>query len=129
MEAGASGFLVKDAPAERLANATRRAAAGERVVDPELAVATLADGQSPFMERERGVLEAGANGSPVSEIAACPHLSEGTVRNDTRRRSARPARATGPRRFGSPARRAGSDTNRRGRRGARRLVVADRYVV
>lgn len=81
MEAGASGFLVKDAPADRLANAIRRAAAGQRVVDPELAVAALQEGESPFTAREREVLEAGANGSPVAEIAARLHLSEGTVRN------------------------------------------------
>ena len=81
MEAGAAGFLVKDAPAERLANAIRRAAAGERVVDPELAAAALADGESPLTPREREVLEAGADGSPVSEIAERLHLSEGTVRN------------------------------------------------
>jgi two-component system, NarL family, response regulator DesR len=81
MEAGAAGFLVKDAPAERLANAIRRAVAGERVVDPELAVAALADGESPFTIREREVLEAGASGSPISEIAERLHLSEGTVRN------------------------------------------------
>src|ERR671919_2461920 len=81
MEAGASGFLVKDAPAERLANAIRRTAAGERVVDPELAVAALADGESPFTPREREVLEASADGSPVSDISARLYLSEGTVRN------------------------------------------------
>jgi two-component system response regulator DesR len=81
MEAGASGFLVKDAPAERLANAIRRAATGERVVDPELAAAALADGESRFTRREREVLEAGAGGSPISEIAERLHLSEGTVRN------------------------------------------------
>jgi two-component system response regulator DesR len=90
MEAGAAGFLVKDAPAERLAKALRSAAAGERVVDPELAAAALADGESPFTPRERDVLEAGASGSPISEIAARLHLSylgaflaaaEGTGRN------------------------------------------------
>jgi two-component system, NarL family, response regulator DesR len=81
MEAGAAGFLVKDAPAERLANAIRRAATGERVVDPELAAAALAGGESPFTPREREVLEAGAAGAPVSEIAERLHLSEGTVRN------------------------------------------------
>ena len=81
IEAGAAGFLVKDAPAERLANAIRRAATGERVVDPELAAATLAAGESPFTPREREVLEAGAGGAPISEIAERLHLSEGTVRN------------------------------------------------
>ena len=81
MEAGAAGFLVKDAPAERLANAIRRAAGGERVVDPELAAAALAEGESPFTARESEVLSASADGSPIAEIAARLHLSEGTVRN------------------------------------------------
>ncbi len=81
LEAGARGFLVKDQPAERLANAIRHAAAGERVVNPELAIAALADADSPLTSREREVLEAGADGSPVSEISARLHLSEGTVRN------------------------------------------------
>jgi two-component system response regulator DesR len=81
MEAGAAGFLVKDAPAERLANAIRRAAGGERVVDPELAATALADGESPFTPREREVLEASSGGAPISEIAERVHLSEGTVRN------------------------------------------------
>src|SRR5215218_7307464 len=81
MEAGAAGFVVKDAPAKRVANSIRRAAGGERVVDPELAAAALAEGESPFTPREREVLEAGADGSPISEIAERLHLSEGTVRN------------------------------------------------
>jgi two-component system response regulator DesR len=81
MEAGARGFLVKDQPAERLANAIRRAAAGERVVDPELAIAALADAESPLTAREREALEASADGSPVTDISARLYLSEGTVRN------------------------------------------------
>ncbi|MGH2714936.1 MAG: response regulator [Thermoleophilaceae bacterium] len=81
MEAGAAGFLVKDAPSERLANAIRRAVTGERVVDPELAVAALADAESPFTPREREVLEASAGGAPILEIAERLYLSEGTVRN------------------------------------------------
>ena len=51
MEAGASGFVVKDAPAEQLADAVRRVARGERVVDPGLAAATLAGGASPLTGR------------------------------------------------------------------------------
>jgi two-component system response regulator DesR len=54
---------------------------GERIVDPELAAAALQDGESPITPREREVLEAGADGSPVSEIAWRLHLSEGTVRD------------------------------------------------
>jgi two-component system response regulator DesR len=81
MEAGAGGFLVKDAPAERLANAIRRSVTGEKVVDPELAAAALTEGESPFTPREREVLEASGDGSPIAELSERLHLSEGTVRN------------------------------------------------
>ncbi len=81
MEAGALGFVVKDAPPELLADAVRRVAAGERVVDPDLAVATLAGGQSPLTARERDVLVAARGGTTVADIAAKLFLSEGTVRN------------------------------------------------
>ncbi|MEU4672898.1 response regulator transcription factor [Amycolatopsis sp. NPDC023774] len=81
MEAGAVGFVVKDAPAETLADAIRRVVAGERVVDPALAVATLAAGESPLTARERDVLIAARSGASVAEIAATLYLSEGTVRN------------------------------------------------
>jgi two-component system response regulator DesR len=81
MESGALGFVVKDAPAEQLADAVRRVAAGERVVDPALAAATLASGPSPLTGRERDVLAAARDGATVSEIAARLFLSEGTVRN------------------------------------------------
>jgi two-component system response regulator DesR len=81
MESGALGFVVKDAPAEQLADAVRRVAAGERVVDPALAAATLAGGPSPLTGRERDVLVASRGGATVSDIAARLFLSEGTVRN------------------------------------------------
>jgi two-component system, NarL family, response regulator DesR len=81
MEAGAVGFVVKDAPAEVLASAIRRVVAGERVVDPQLAAATLAAGESPFTARERDVLTVARSGATVVEIAAKLYLSEGTVRN------------------------------------------------
>ncbi|MEV0069576.1 MULTISPECIES: response regulator [unclassified Amycolatopsis] len=81
MEAGAVGFVVKDAPAETLADAIRRVVAGERVVDPALAVATLAAGESPLTARERDVLIAARSGVSVAEMAATLYLSEGTVRN------------------------------------------------
>ena len=81
MEAGASGFVVKDAPAEQLADAVRRVARGERVVDPALAAATLAGGASPLTARERDVLVAARDGATVADIAAKLFLSEGTVRN------------------------------------------------
>ncbi|WP_086849202.1 response regulator transcription factor [Amycolatopsis kentuckyensis] len=81
MEAGAVGFVVKDAPADTLADAVRRVVAGERVVDPALAAATLAAGESPLTARERDVLIAARSGATVAEIAARLYLAEGTVRN------------------------------------------------
>jgi two-component system, NarL family, response regulator DesR len=81
MDAGAVGFVVKDAPAELLADAIRRVMAGERVVDPQLAAATLAAGESPLTARERDVLTVAKTGATVAAIAAKLYLSEGTVRN------------------------------------------------
>jgi two-component system response regulator DesR len=81
MQAGARGFVVKDAPPEQLADAIRRVAAGELVVDPALAAQTLAHGQSPLTARERDVLRCAQPGQAVAEIAAVLCLSEGTVRN------------------------------------------------
>jgi two-component system response regulator DesR len=81
MRSGAVGFLVKEAPAAQLAVAIRRAMAGERVVDPELAVAALSEGDNPLTERERQVLAKAARGGSVAAIAAALFLSEGTVRN------------------------------------------------
>ncbi|MET9921009.1 response regulator transcription factor [Streptomyces sp. NPDC006435] len=81
MESGAAAFLVKDAPAAELAAAVRKVLAGERVIDPTLAAAALADGASPLTERERDVLRVAADGSTNAEIAGALHLSQGTVRN------------------------------------------------
>jgi two-component system response regulator DesR len=81
MEAGALGFVVKDAPVTELAAAVRRVAAGERVVDPTLAAATLAGGASPLTGRERDVLVAARGGATIADIAGRLFLSEGTVRN------------------------------------------------
>jgi two-component system, NarL family, response regulator DesR len=81
MESGAVGFLLKDAPSSELAMAIRRVMAGERVVDPGLAVAALSEGGSPLTEREREVLLGSANGATIEEVASKLYLSEGTVRN------------------------------------------------
>jgi two-component system, NarL family, response regulator DesR len=81
MTAGASGFLLKDAPAAALAAAIRRVAVGERVVDPSLAAAALAQGDSPLTDRETEVLTASASHDAIADIAARLHLSPGTVRN------------------------------------------------
>ena len=81
MESGAVGFLLKDAPADQLAIAIRRVMAGERVVDPELALSALSDGDNPLTGRERDVLRASLDGASIADIAAQLFLSEGTVRN------------------------------------------------
>ena len=81
MESGAVGFLLKDSPSSELATAIRLVMAGERVVDPGLAVATLSEGESPLTEREREVLSASSNGAAIEEVAHKLYLSEGTVRN------------------------------------------------
>lgn len=81
MESGASGFIVKDAPAKRLADAIRRVHAGLRVVDPELAAESLAVGENPLTPREADVLREARDGSSVAEIAARLFLGDGTVRN------------------------------------------------
>jgi two-component system, NarL family, response regulator DesR len=81
MESGVVGFLLKDAPSTQLAMAIRRAMAGERIVDPTLAMAALSEGNNPLTEREREVLVASSDGASISEIASSLFLSEGTVRN------------------------------------------------
>jgi two-component system, NarL family, response regulator DesR len=81
MEQGASGFLLKDAPASELAGAIRRVVAGERIVDPGLAAAALAEGESPLTAREHEVLEAARRYGTVAELADALHLSPGTTRN------------------------------------------------
>jgi two-component system response regulator DesR len=81
MEAGASGFLLKDTPARQLADAIRRVAAGGRVVDPALALDALTEGTNPLSEREREVLATSLDVATIAEIAGRLSLSEGTVRN------------------------------------------------
>ncbi|MCD4852004.1 response regulator transcription factor [Arthrobacter sp. AK01] len=81
MQAGASGFVVKDTPARQLAEAVRRVHRGLRVVDPVLAAESLTSGDSPLTEREADVLRAASDGGTVADIAKAAMLSEGTVRN------------------------------------------------
>ncbi|MDO5633697.1 MAG: response regulator transcription factor [Micrococcus sp.] len=81
LAAGAQGFVVKDTPAEELAEAVRRVHRGERVVDPGLAVDSLMAGASPLTEREADVLRVALTGATVRAIAAQLHVSAGTVRN------------------------------------------------
>jgi two-component system response regulator DesR len=81
MQAGASGFVVKDTPARQLADAVRKVAAGLRVLDPALAAESLTSGDSPLTERETDVLAVARTGGTVADIARSLNLSEGTVRN------------------------------------------------
>ena len=80
LEAGASGYLLKDMRAEQLADAVRRVHQGLRVIDPELATEAWAEAD-PLTDRERQVLRLAGEGMPSSDIALDLGLSEGTVRN------------------------------------------------
>jgi two-component system response regulator DesR len=80
LDAGASGYLLKDSPAAALADAIRRVHSGRRVIDPELATEAWTEAD-PLSDRERQVLRQAAEGATSIEIAATLHLSEGTVRN------------------------------------------------
>lgn len=80
LEAGASGYLLKDAPAAALADAVRRVATGGRAIDPQLAADAWTD-EDPLTDRERQVLRLAADGVSGAEIARRLTLSEGTVRN------------------------------------------------
>jgi two-component system response regulator DesR len=80
LDAGASGYLLKDSPAEQLANAVRRVHAGGRAVDPELAAEAWGEAD-PLTDRERQVLRLAGEGKTSNDIAGTLNLSEGTVRN------------------------------------------------
>lgn len=80
LDTGASGYLLKDAPAEKLGDAVRRVHAGLRVIDPELAQEAWGD-PDPLSDRERQVLRSAEEGQTSADIAASLGLSEGTVRN------------------------------------------------
>ncbi|GAA4680815.1 response regulator transcription factor [Streptomyces chumphonensis] len=80
-EADALGFVNKDASPDQLLTAIRQVAAGERFVDPSLALGFLQASQLPLTQRELSVLSLAAEGASVAEIAASLHLTNGTVRN------------------------------------------------
>jgi two-component system, NarL family, response regulator DesR len=80
LEAGAAGYLLKDAPSAALADAVRRVHAGARAIDPELATEAWTE-EDPLTERERQVLRLAAEGTTSADIASELHLSDGTVRN------------------------------------------------
>jgi two-component system response regulator DesR len=80
LEAGASGYLLKDMRAEELADAVRRVQRGLRVIDPELAAEAWVE-PDPLTDRERQVLRLAGDGMTSTDIAGELGLSEGTVRN------------------------------------------------
>jgi two-component system response regulator DesR len=80
LDAGAAGYLLKDSPAEKLADALRRVHAGGRAIDPDLAAEAWGDAD-PLTERERQVLRMAGEGMRASAIAQALLLSTGTVRN------------------------------------------------
>ncbi|WP_219418406.1 response regulator transcription factor [Pseudonocardia nigra] len=80
MDSGVAGYVLKDAPIDQRMDTVRRVHAGERVVDPALAVAAW-DGADPMTDRERDVLRLAADGLPNGDMATRLHLAEGTVRN------------------------------------------------
>lgn len=80
LTAGASGYLLKDAPASQLAEALRRVVQGGRAIDPELAAEAWSE-EDPLTDRERQVLRLAADGASTAAVAEALNLSEGTVRN------------------------------------------------
>jgi two-component system response regulator DesR len=76
-----AGFVPKDAPPEQLADAIRRVAMGQRVIDPQLALLAWDGQENPLSPREMEVLRLAARGADVAEIAGTLYLTNGTVRN------------------------------------------------
>ena len=109
MESGAWGFVVKDSPPEQLADAIRRVAAGERVVDPVLAADTLRAGVSPLTARERDVLIAARPGARCPRSRASCSCPRGPSATTCPPRSPRPGRAIEPRPSGPRTSEAGSE--------------------
>ena len=106
LEAGVGGYLLKDSPAEQLADALRKVHRGGRAIDPQLAVEAWSDAD-PLNDRERQVLRLAGEGRSAGDIAERLNLSQGTVRNYLSRRSASSASATASRHIGWRGRKAG----------------------
>lgn len=81
LDAGATGFMVKNAPVEALAEGVRTLAAGGRAIDQSLAVEALSTGSSSLTQREADVLREVERGGTIADIARTLGLSQGTVRN------------------------------------------------
>ncbi|MEM1089145.1 MAG: response regulator transcription factor [Pseudomonadota bacterium] len=80
LDSGVMGYLLKDAPADQLADALRTVQRGGRVIDPELAAQAWTE-RDPLTDRERQVLRMAGEGATSGHIANTLHLTQGTVRN------------------------------------------------
>lgn len=81
LSARVAGFLLKNSRPDQLASSVRLVAEGQRVMDPQLALATLEFPENPLSPRELQVLRLASRGAGAAEIAGCLYLSIGTVRN------------------------------------------------
>lgn len=81
ISADVGGFILKETPVAEVASIVRRVHAGDRVVDPSLAVSALREGDDPLTARERDVLKSAKDHATIADIAGHLFLSEGTVRN------------------------------------------------
>ena len=110
MESGVSGFIVKDSPADKLARTIRDVLNGQRVIDPDLAAAALAEGASPLTPRETDVLAAATDGAAIAadrrRASSSPRAPSATTSPPASRR---PAPATAPRPAVSPRNAAGCE--------------------
>lgn len=80
LDAGVVGYLLKDAPVDKLAEALRSVQHGGRAIDPQLALEAWGEAD-PLSDRERQVLRLAGEGMSAGDIAGQLHLSQGTVRN------------------------------------------------
>ena len=83
LEAGATGYVLKDAPTEALLDAVREAAAGRSVLSPEvqqLLVRRMAEPRTALSPRETEILEVLATGATNREAAKRLFISESTVK-------------------------------------------------
>lgn len=83
IEAGACGYLLKDAGPDELLGAVRAAAAGESALSPTVAATLMGRLRAPqpvLTDRESEVLRAVAAGSTNRQVAASLHVSEATVK-------------------------------------------------
>ena len=80
VDAGVSGFLLKDAPIATLIGSLQKVCAGERVISNELLLQALGQ-HDPLTEKERKALRLAGQGMSTQAIAEALFIAEGTARN------------------------------------------------